>query len=254
MTTFRTESIVLKKEPWREYDRLYTLFTRDAGKLRVIAKGSRRSLSRMAAHLEPFLVSKVMIARGRQIDKLAGSEQIINYRNLDRSLGKIALLNYCFEVLDQMTSYGQPDVRIFDLAQELLDILDKKFLSNRQSLVLARIFSLKLLGILGYDPELGACLKCKSAVSDELIFFNFIRGGVICRSCGANKTDHGQIGVSLTVINMLRQFIAAELGQASETEVGDDCFKPLDLVVDEFLKYHLDYQVKSEKYFYQVFA
>ena len=52
--SFRVEAVVLRHSDWGEADRLLTLFTREMGKLRVVAKGVRKLRSRKAGHLEPF--------------------------------------------------------------------------------------------------------------------------------------------------------------------------------------------------------
>lgn len=255
-TTFRAQSIVIKKEPWRDFDRLYTLYTREAGKIQAIARGSRRSLSRMAGHLEPFLITDVMIARGRQIDKLAGSEEVRNYRNLDSSVEKVALLSYCFEVLNELTSYAQPDKRVYDLAKELLEIVEQNYLSCERSFLLARIFVLKLLCALGYEPELYDCLECKRKVGKEGVYFNSTRGGIVCNNCYERLGNQllGQIAVIEPVLSTLRTIHENDFNGFLELYILPEAIKPLDIIIDEFLKYHLDRELQSESYFYQVFS
>ena len=63
--SFRAEAVVLRHSDWGEADRLLTLFTREAGKTRAIAKGARKIRSRKAGHLEPFTRVCLMLARGR---------------------------------------------------------------------------------------------------------------------------------------------------------------------------------------------
>jgi len=254
--TFRTESIVIKKEPWREFDRLYTLYTLEAGKIQAIAKGSRKSLSRMAAHLEPFLITDVMIARGRQIDRLAGSDEVANYRNLNQSIEKVALLSYCFEILDKLTSYGQADGSIFRLVKDLLEIADENHLSHERTLLLSRVFVLKLLSLLGYEPELYECLACKRRVNEEAAYFNTARGGIICPECfrGLGNGAGGHMSLAAPVIESLRDCHAASLRGCLELYLLPEVVGPLEMAMDDFLKYHLDGEVKSERYFYQVFA
>lgn len=252
-TTFRTESIVIKKEPWREYDRLYVLYTREAGKIRAMAKGSRRSLSRMAGHLEPFLITDVMIARGRQIDKLAGSEQVVNYHNLDRSLEKVALLNYCFEVLDALTSYEHPDRRIYDLVKEFLQAVEDGDFGQQESLLVSRVFTIKLLVLLGYEPSINNCLDCRRRIVEKEASFSPMRGGIICQAC-SRRSDFNQISLTPDTISVIKSAIFTDIGKFFQIKILPETARPFDLVIDEFLKYHLDGPLASEKYFYQVFA
>ncbi len=60
--SLRVEAVVLRHLDWGEADRLLTLFTREAGKLRAVAKGARKVRSRKAGHLEPF--TRVSAAAG----------------------------------------------------------------------------------------------------------------------------------------------------------------------------------------------
>ena len=52
--TYRVEAVVLRRIDFGEADRVLVLFTRERGKLPVVAKGIRRISSRMAGHLELF--------------------------------------------------------------------------------------------------------------------------------------------------------------------------------------------------------
>ena len=49
--SYRAEAIVLKHHDWGEADRILTVFTREHGKLRVIAKGVRKIRSRRVTGL-----------------------------------------------------------------------------------------------------------------------------------------------------------------------------------------------------------
>ena len=61
--TLRVEGIILQRSDWGEADRLITIYTRELGKIRSIAKGVRKPRSRKAGHLEPFTRSSLLVAR-----------------------------------------------------------------------------------------------------------------------------------------------------------------------------------------------
>ena len=255
-TTFRTESIIIKKEPWRETDRLYTLYTRRAGKLKVLAKGSRKFESKMAAHLEPFLISDVMIARGKQFDKLAGSEQVLVYAQIDKDLSKLAILNYCFEVLDSLTSFGQRDGKTFDLVKELLGIVEKNHLSPEHGFSLPKVFALKLLAQLGYKPELDQCLECKQDAQSQQFYFNSSRGGILCAACAGMPKNQAFEQTQMTgqARLVLKQWHDAGLFEFLRTDLQKDMAHCLNVIVDDFLTYHIEAELKSGAYLCEVFG
>ena len=69
---YRTPAVILKRMDLGEADRIVTLYSRDEGKVRAVAKGVRRTTSRSAGHLEPFTLSDVLLAVGRELDVVAG--------------------------------------------------------------------------------------------------------------------------------------------------------------------------------------
>src|SRR5260370_35101557 len=64
---YTTEAIVLRRTDFGEADRILTLFTPSYGKVRAIAKGARRTPSRLAGHLEPFTRTQLLLATGREL-------------------------------------------------------------------------------------------------------------------------------------------------------------------------------------------
>jgi len=69
--TYNTRAIIIKYQKYKEFDRIYTVYTEDFGKLSLLGRGSNKIKSKLAGHLEPGILSYLMIAQGRQFDVLA---------------------------------------------------------------------------------------------------------------------------------------------------------------------------------------
>ncbi|HFQ94137.1 MAG TPA: DNA repair protein RecO, partial [Anaerolineae bacterium] len=74
--TFRTEAIVIKRRNFGEADRLLTLFSREQGKIRAIAKGARKPQSRKTGHVELFMRSKFLMAKGKDLNIITQAEMV----------------------------------------------------------------------------------------------------------------------------------------------------------------------------------
>ena len=74
--TFRTQAIPLGKRVVRETDRMYSVFTQDRGKVELLAKGSRKILSKLAGEMEQIGILDLFIVHGRAFDRLAGAAPI----------------------------------------------------------------------------------------------------------------------------------------------------------------------------------
>ena len=79
---YRADAIVLKRTDVGEADRIITLYTPHHGKLRAIAKGVRKTTSRLAGHLELFTSAHVQLARGRELEVITQSMTEEAYRGL----------------------------------------------------------------------------------------------------------------------------------------------------------------------------
>jgi DNA repair protein RecO (recombination protein O) len=85
------EAIVLSHHDWGEADRLLWLYTRELGKVRVVAKGVRKLRSRKAGHLEPFAHTRLQLARGRDMLIVTQAETINAFLNLREDLVQVAM-------------------------------------------------------------------------------------------------------------------------------------------------------------------
>jgi hypothetical protein len=119
--SYRVEAVVLRHSDWGEADRLLSLYTRERGKLRVVAKGARRIKSRKAGHLEPFTRVTLQLARGRDLPIVTQADTVDAYLPLRDALIKTGYAAYVAELLDRFTYEDQTEnVPIYHLLTDTL--------------------------------------------------------------------------------------------------------------------------------------
>ena len=120
--SFRATAVVVRHADWGEADRLLTLYTREQGMVRALAKGARKITSRKAGHLQPFTHITVQLARGRDLLVVTQVETVNAFLPLHDDLTKTGQAAYVIELLYRF-SYeeegGNPTV--FKLLVETLD-------------------------------------------------------------------------------------------------------------------------------------
>lgn len=150
---YKTEGIVLKRKNFAEADRLITVYSKHYGKIRVIAKGVRRTTSRKAGSLELFSHSRLVLAKGKSLDIITETELIDSYRHPvgggKRNLLLVGVAYYFCELVDKLTPDGQPNPRVFSLLKESLGKIKSSNLK-----VLVRRFEADLLNELGFGVPL----------------------------------------------------------------------------------------------------
>jgi DNA repair protein RecO (recombination protein O) len=175
-----------------EADRIVTLFSRDLGKIRAVAKGVRKTTSRSAGHLEPFTLSDIMFAVGRELDVISQADTLESFRQVREDLVLTTHAYYLAEVVDMENR------AVFDtLVEGLRDLAE-----HTDSRLVLIIFHLRLLEALGYRPELRECVNCRATIEPERNQFSAQVGGVLCPGCGPRESSAHAVGTS--VLKLLR--------------------------------------------------
>lgn len=204
---YRTEAIILRGTELGEADRILTLYTPQWGKVRAIAKGIRRPASKLRGHLELFTRARLMLARGRNLDVITGAETAEAFHGLrdehPDALDRIGAAYYLVELLDRSSeeSIGQEGVgnrAIWDLLiaalRALSDGVDPK--------LVARHYELRLLGYLGYQPQLETCIACGEPLRPAENYSSIDLGGILCPDC--RHEDPASEPLSVNALKLLR--------------------------------------------------
>ncbi|MCL5675840.1 MAG: DNA repair protein RecO [Patescibacteria group bacterium] len=150
MTSFSTEGIILKRLNYGEADKILTVFTKHYGKLHLLAKGVRKITSKKASHLEPFCLTKLFVAKGKNLGLITEAEVIDNFAKLRKSLKKIGLAYQICELTDRLCPEEQTNFSLYKLLSGELNLLNGLETEDNYS---SNSFILRLLWDLGYIPK-----------------------------------------------------------------------------------------------------
>ncbi len=236
---YRTEGVVLRHMNLGEADRLLTVYTREHGKLRQIAKGVRRPQSKKAGHLDLFARVSILAARGRELDVITQVEALDAYTGLRSDLDLVGRAAYAIELVDQFTVDGESNRELYSLLTQTLDHLSGGL--DRRSV--QRHFELRLLDLVGYRPELFHCSRCGVEIQPEDQFFSYEAGGAVCPKCGPDETHKRPI--SMTGLKVLRHFQRSTFEHAAKANIRLAVHKELDRLMEGFYNYLLERRLNS---------
>lgn len=113
--TYKTEGIILARRNIGEADRLLTVFSKHYGKLRVIAKGVRRTTSRKRGALELFSQTTLYLAKGKTFDIITEAEVKNNFNQWRKDLLRVGVAYHLAEIVSKLTREGQEHRKVYDL-------------------------------------------------------------------------------------------------------------------------------------------
>jgi DNA repair protein RecO len=140
--------IILKKQNYREADQIITIWTREAGKVRLLARAIRSPKSKLAYSVQDLCLAEIDLAGRGSLMTLIGAKPLKQFKSIREDLDKAGAAFYAAELVLKMTADESPCEPVFDLLSEFLSGIDQTAAVRDYSGV--DNFSLQLANHLGF--------------------------------------------------------------------------------------------------------
>ena len=190
---YRTQGFVLRKKDLGETDRIFTVFTKDFGKLEILGKAIRKIGSKLRGGMELFYLSDIEFIQGKTHKTLTDAILIENFLNLRKDLKRLKIGFDISEMIDTLIKGEEKDEKVWKLLKETFERLNKIPLSIKECWFIYYYFLWNFLSILGYKPQLNFCSICQKKLVPQGLYFSFQEGGVICSDCSKKLKEKKKI-------------------------------------------------------------
>lgn len=221
-----------------EADRILTVITEKFGKIKAIARGVRKGKSKLAGHLEPFMLLDMQLYEGKTFYTVTGSVIKSEFPLIHTELKKTSQAFYLAELVDKFMPDHQRSDEIFNLLLKALEYLDV----DEKNLLL-RIFELKIIEASGFHPELYGCVHCKEKLAPGKNFWDAVEGGVVCASC-QEKTHHGK-PISNDLIKLFRLIEQSDFSVIERLNIKKPIKEEAENILSNYIKSILEREIKS---------
>jgi DNA repair protein RecO (recombination protein O) len=200
-----TDAFVLRTFTLKEADKICVFLTREAGKLRGVAKGARRLRSKFGASLEPFTEVRLtyFLNENRELVSLSNCEIVQSHFAAGISSERLGVLHYLAELLLEFLPDHEPNERVYRLVGASIDAL--KAAADAQLGALTRYFEVWLLKLGGFLADTRRCGICETVFrADETIWLNK-DGAPRCYNCSGGAGDEVPPATRRLLAEMLAQ-------------------------------------------------
>jgi DNA repair protein RecO (recombination protein O) len=237
VSLYRDDGIVLRTHKLGEADRIVTVLGRKSGRIRAVAKGVRKTRSRLGARVEPFTHVDLLLYTGRTLDVITQAETIRAYGEpLASDYPRYTTGTAMLETAERLTPVEkEPAMRQFLLLVGGLRALGEG--AHAPRLVLDA-YLLRSLAVAGYAPALSECAVC-GATNRPLRAFGIASGGLTCDSCrGPGAAAPAAATIALMSALLLGDWESAD---ASERRHQTECSG----LTAAYLQWHLEHSIRS---------
>ncbi len=231
---YRSQGVVLEKVDRKEADQLFTIYTKDFGKLKVLGRGIRKISSKLRPGIELLYLSEIEFIQGKAGKTLTDAVLIEKFQNINSDLEKINITSSILEIFDTFIRGEEPQENIWNLLVKTLRQLNIKDINIQKQRLIYHYSFWNFLSLLGYKPELYRCATCQKRLNPEKLFFNQTEGGVICQSCFLKKKSGREI--SSDAVKVLRIILNKKEQIILRLKVRNSLFSLLDDISKDCLK------------------
>lgn len=249
MAILKTGAVVLKGWKMGETSKILALYTRDFGKIKVIAKGGRGPKSKFKGCLEPL--SRIDIIyydkRTRDLQLLSQADLVDPYLKIIGSIERTTLSLAVTELIYRAVSGEEPFPQIFDLLITVLGQIDK---SGGFIEAYLWFFESHFIELMGYKPTWDNCLECQSSLGTDGGYFQPENGGMLCNRCGAVKGGLVVSGETLEILYWLQKNTPDEVGRLNPENLQKVEIRKM---FDLYFKTHIEHMwsLKSLSLYYK---
>jgi DNA repair protein RecO (recombination protein O) len=251
--TYKATGINLKSAPLGESDRLLTILTEEHGLIRAVAPGSRKHKSSLGGRSSLFVVNQLLLAKGRNLDKVIQAESLESFPGLSQDLSKLTASQYLAELTLYQALSEQSQAELFQLLRHLLSQIEKA----DPGMVLPHLAhaTFHLLAVAGLAPQVENCCVMQQPIqpnfadSDWRVGFSATAGGVVdlAESHGADLSARLTASELEILQHLPNPNLSMRLEQVQEKIALDHLqnWLSVERVLRQYAQYHFDRPIRS---------
>lgn len=247
MSTFKARGIILKEVIVNDTDKILNILFKDKGKLKVWARNSRSSKSKLFYGTKTFSYADFIIYDNGKTLALNQIDLIENFYSLTEDLEKLAYGTYFLEITDKATLDNIACNEIMLLLLKSLSVLSKN--TPLSPKLIAKIFDLKFLQLNGYMPNIESCIHCSSIVenTEEIVFG---QQGIVCKNCNNKEINFTKIKSSTLYI--MNYILSSDLNKLYKFNTSLETLENLSLITKKLMDYQFYFNLKSKNFILEI--
>ncbi|PTY83354.1 DNA repair protein RecO, partial [Heyndrickxia sporothermodurans] len=240
----KCEGIVIRSTDYGETNKIVTVYTREFGKIGVMARGAKKPNSRLSAISQIFTYGYFLIQTSTGLGTMQQGEMISSMRTIREDIFKTGYAAYIVDLLDKGVDDKNPNPFLFELLMQTLNYINDDYDNE----IITNIFEMKMLNVLGLYPVMDQCAICGN--QDGKFAFSIRENGLICHRCF--ERDPYRISLSQSTLKLLRLFYYFDLSRLGQISVKEETKKELRMIISMYYDEYSGLHLKSKKFLEQI--
>lgn len=229
MALIKTKGIVIKEQPYKDQDKILTIFTEDEGKIQCMARNVRRQKSSLLASTQIFSYSEFIYYPGKNFGSLNQANLIESFYALRNDFKKTLLGSYLLDLINNAFDFYQKSPEILKLLNHVLFYMAEAKAQSDNAIVGA--FQMKLISFLGYRPIITKCSSC--GATENLFYFSIENHGLLCKNC--DRSGGYDYRITSSMISTMFDFLQKPMKEIKNLDYSFEEMLKINDILDHYI-------------------
>ena len=242
----RTKALVVKEYIVGESDKYITLFTKEYGKIQVLAPKAKKVDRGFASATQLFVYGEFILTSFKDTYRLVNVDIIEMFHNIRNRLESLSYASYIMEFLQYVT---EPMLAQPELLRLTLKTLKALTYEEASYSLIRRIYELRALAELGFMPQLTSCTECGEVLKEgetSKYYFSAEAGGLVCESCKSYYKD--TVMISYSTRYTLQYILSSSINKLYHFRVTHEIQQELNQVCNYYVPFYVDKIFKTVEF------
>ena len=241
------EAINLKTYPLNDNDKILLAYSKDKGLIRLVAKGVKKTKSKLASYVESLVANKLFCKSGRSLDIISSASSLDTFKNIRNDIVKLMFSMYLAEVVINFGVEKDPNsFQIYDLFFKALKQIANTT-SKLEFLLVTLRFQLKMMEISGFDLDFYFCVDCGKPIEDmNNVFYSYNQHGMICYKCKLSNLSKTMV-INKKIVDFLSVLKKSDFNEKTyyDKMANEKICKSCFLFLYKYIEYYSDKKFKT---------
>ena len=234
------EGLILKTTPYKENDMILHVYTREYGKIGIIARGVRKMTSKNARATQQMMLSEFTIHLKKGLSVLMKASPLDYLRHIEENLESEIVANYILEYFYRYIEENNPIEKEFDILYDSLKKLDQGY----PPLLVYLLFNVFILDHNGVSLDVDGCVICGSP---KVVSISLTDGGFLCEEHLSNHTVFDK-----AVLKGFRHIHKIPLEHIDQLHLSNEVIRQLIPLMEQFIEEYTGVILKTSTFIQKI--
>lgn len=240
MEEIKTQGLILSSNNLNDNDKIFTILTREVGKITAISKGIRSHKHKDFAAMQSFCYSEFVLSAKTGLYYVKSANVLNNFFGIRNSVEQVSLATYFMDIVKNLPEDMPPEEDYYNFILNSLFMISKAEDKCKNGDIISylktlkAIFEFKTVCEEGFMPYISSCDECRGV--KELKYFDTQKGCIVCDNCiGERKYQENYVQIYPITLKLLNFLCKSDYKSVFAFNTGEPSLQIISDIAEKYM-------------------